>query len=211
MGQWIQEGERTIYETVISVEQPTHKLEVPSDAENLDGLNFLAGKRVDEVNKMAELGTQLAHVDGGVTQHAYLRSDPERKMYRRPALLLRKKPAASAVYLLGVNNVQPTGCRGLQEEYVCPAQQTWIRRRIQSYPRKTVSSMNSIQQSIARYLQVAGILISISKQYCSTWTEYNSTPCPIMPTPWHTVMERRGLHLSREEAFLHEGRTEHRQ
>ena len=66
MGQWIQEGERTIYETVISVETPNHELHVPSDEENLDGLNFLAGKRVDEVNKMAELGTQLAHVDGGV-------------------------------------------------------------------------------------------------------------------------------------------------
>ena len=66
MGQWIQEGERTIFETVISVETPNHKLEVPSDEANLDGLNFLAGKRVDEVNKMAELGTQLAHVDGGV-------------------------------------------------------------------------------------------------------------------------------------------------
>ena len=66
MGQWIQEGERTIFETVISVENPNHKLEVPSDEANLDGLNFLAGKRVDEVNKMAELGTQLAHVDGGV-------------------------------------------------------------------------------------------------------------------------------------------------
>jgi len=66
MGQWIQDGERTIFETVISVEQPEHKLLFPSDEENLDGLNFLAGKRVDEVNKMAELGTQLAHVDGGV-------------------------------------------------------------------------------------------------------------------------------------------------
>ena len=66
MGQWIQEGERTIFETVISVANTNHKLEVPTDAENLDGLNFLAGKRVDEVNKMAELGTQLAHVDGGV-------------------------------------------------------------------------------------------------------------------------------------------------
>ena len=66
MGQWIQEGERTIFETVISVENPEHKLLFPSDDENLDGLNFLAGKRVDEVNKMAELGTQLAHVDGGV-------------------------------------------------------------------------------------------------------------------------------------------------
>ena len=66
MGQWIQDGERTIFETVISVEQPRHTLLFPHDDENLDGLNFLEGKRVDEVNKMAELGTRLAHVDGGV-------------------------------------------------------------------------------------------------------------------------------------------------
>lgn len=66
MGQWIQDGERTIFETVVSIEEPEHKLLFPHDDENLDGLNFLAGKRVDEVNKMAELGTQLAHVDGGV-------------------------------------------------------------------------------------------------------------------------------------------------
>ena len=66
MGQWIQEGERSIVETVISVEQPNKKMLFPKDEENLDGLNFLAGKRVDEVNKMAELGTRLAHVDGGV-------------------------------------------------------------------------------------------------------------------------------------------------
>ncbi|MBP8777317.1 MAG: glucose-6-phosphate isomerase [Bacteroidaceae bacterium] len=66
MGQWIQDGERTIMETVISIEKPNATLEVPSDEANLDGLNFLAGKRIDEVNKMAELGTLLAHVDGGV-------------------------------------------------------------------------------------------------------------------------------------------------
>ena len=66
MGQWIQEGERAIFETVISVETPNEKLLFPHDDENLDGLNFLEGKRVDEVNKMAELGTRLAHVDGGV-------------------------------------------------------------------------------------------------------------------------------------------------
>ena len=66
MGQWIQDGERTIFETVISIEQPNRTLLFPHDEENLDGLNFLAGKRVDEVNKMAELGTRLAHVDGGV-------------------------------------------------------------------------------------------------------------------------------------------------
>ena len=66
MGQWIQEGERTIFETVLSIEEPNKTLLFPNDEENLDGLNFLAGKRVDDVNKMAELGTRLAHVDGGV-------------------------------------------------------------------------------------------------------------------------------------------------
>lgn len=66
MGQWIQEGERSIFETVISIEKPNKTLLFPHDDENLDGLNFLEGKRVDEVNKMAELGTRLAHVDGGV-------------------------------------------------------------------------------------------------------------------------------------------------
>ena len=66
MGQWIQEGERSIFETIISVEEPENKLLFPHDEENLDGLNFLEGKRIDDVNKMAELGTRLAHVDGGV-------------------------------------------------------------------------------------------------------------------------------------------------
>ena len=66
MGQWIQEGERTIFETTISVERPNNKLTIPHDTADLDGLNFLQGKRVDEVNKMAELGTRIAHVDGGV-------------------------------------------------------------------------------------------------------------------------------------------------
>jgi len=66
MGQYIQEGERKLFETVVSVKSPFTKVEIPFDEDNLDGLNFLCGKRIDEVNKMAELGTALAHVDGGV-------------------------------------------------------------------------------------------------------------------------------------------------
>ncbi len=66
MGQWIQEGERTIFETVLSVLNADNKLTISEDEANLDGLNYLAGKRVDEVNKMAELGTRMAHIDGGV-------------------------------------------------------------------------------------------------------------------------------------------------
>ena len=66
MGQYIQEGERTLFETIISVENPAHEVKVKADEANLDGLNFLAGKRLHEINKMAELGVQLAHIDGGV-------------------------------------------------------------------------------------------------------------------------------------------------
>lgn len=66
MGQYIQEGERILFETVLSVSKPNRKVLIPSDNDNLDKLNFLAGKNLDFVNKMAELGTQIAHVDGDV-------------------------------------------------------------------------------------------------------------------------------------------------
>lgn len=66
MGQWIQEGERNIFETIISIAEPNSELRIGQDEANLDGLNYLAGKRIDEVNKMAELGVRVAHIDGGV-------------------------------------------------------------------------------------------------------------------------------------------------
>ncbi len=66
MGQYIQEGERILFETVISVSNPDRHLTIPEDKGNLDQLNYLAGKRINEVNQMAELGTLLAHIDGGV-------------------------------------------------------------------------------------------------------------------------------------------------
>ena len=66
MGQYIQEGERTLFETIISVAESKHTVKVESDAENLDGLNYLAGKRISQINHRAELGVRLAHIDGGV-------------------------------------------------------------------------------------------------------------------------------------------------
>lgn len=66
MGQYIQEGERILFETLLSVENVNNEVLVPDDQADLDKLNFLSGKRVDYINKMAELGTQIAHVDGGV-------------------------------------------------------------------------------------------------------------------------------------------------
>lgn len=108
MGQWIQEGERSIFETVISIAQPVHKVEVPKDNEDLDGLNFLAGKRVDFVNKMAELGTQLAHVDGGVPN---IRIElPELNAYYLGQLLyFFEKACGISGYMLGVNPFNQPG------------------------------------------------------------------------------------------------------
>ena len=66
LGQMIQQGERTIFETVISVEKPEREIKINKEESNLDGLNFLAGKDISYVNKMAMEGTMLAHVEGGV-------------------------------------------------------------------------------------------------------------------------------------------------
>lgn len=68
MGQFIQDGDRVMFETLINVDKPERSLTVGEDAQNLDGLNFLAGKSVDYCNHMAQLGTKLAHIDGGVPQ-----------------------------------------------------------------------------------------------------------------------------------------------
>lgn len=66
MGQYIQDGQRNLFETVIKVGKPRHSYLIPKDKDNLDGLNFLAGMDMDEVNQKALLGTVLAHVDGKV-------------------------------------------------------------------------------------------------------------------------------------------------
>jgi len=108
MGQWIQEGERTIFETVISVEKPDNKMTVPADDADLDGLNFLAGKRIDEVNKMAELGTQLAHIDGGVPNIKI--TLPELNAYYIGQLLyFFEKACGVSGYVLGVNPFDQPG------------------------------------------------------------------------------------------------------
>ena len=108
MGQWIQEGERTIFETVISIEQPDRELRIPTDADNLDGLNYIAGKRVDEVNKMAELGTRIAHMDGGVPNIRI--SVPQISEYYLGQLIYFFESACGiSGYMLGVNPFNQPG------------------------------------------------------------------------------------------------------
>ncbi len=108
MGQYIQEGERNLFEVVISVAQPAHKVTIPRDPEDLDQLNYLAGKRIDEVNRMAELGTSLAHVDGGVPN---IRIEiPSIDEYHLGELVyFFEKACGISGYLLGVNPFNQPG------------------------------------------------------------------------------------------------------
>src|SRR5690606_3505688 len=66
MGQMVQDGVRNIFETVINIRSENHTLEIPQDAADLDGLNYIAGKRLGEVNQKAMEGTMMAHLDGNV-------------------------------------------------------------------------------------------------------------------------------------------------
>ena len=108
MGQWIQEGERTIFETVISVRNQAVERRIPEDKDNLDGLNYLAGKRIDEVNKMAELGTKMAHVDGGVP-NMRIEIDKLDEYNLGQLIYFFEKACGISGYMLGVNPFNQPG------------------------------------------------------------------------------------------------------
>ncbi len=108
MGQYIQEGERTLFETVISVEKPKQSMIIAEDGDNLDGLNFLAGKSLTQVNHMAELGVTLAHVDGGVPNVRMV--IPEiNEYYIGQLIYLFERACGISGYLLGVNPFDQPG------------------------------------------------------------------------------------------------------
>lgn len=108
MGQWIQEGERTIFETVLSVETAKNTVVIPSDDANLDGLNYIAGRRVDEVNKMAELGTRIAHVEGGVP-NIRISIPALEEFYLGQLIYFFEKACGISGYILGVNPFDQPG------------------------------------------------------------------------------------------------------
>ena len=108
MGQWIQEGERTIFETVISVENAEFETVIPGDEANLDGLNYIAGKRVDFVNKMAETGTRIAHVDGGVP-NMRVTIPALKEVYLGQLIYFFEMSCGISGYLLGVNPFNQPG------------------------------------------------------------------------------------------------------
>jgi glucose-6-phosphate isomerase len=108
MGQYIQEGTRNLFEIVISIAETNHTLRIPEDKEDLDQLNFLAHKRVDEVNKMAELGTILAHVDGGVP-NIRIEIPKINEYYLGELIYFFEKACGISGYLLGVNPFNQPG------------------------------------------------------------------------------------------------------
>lgn len=108
MGQWMQEGTRSIFETVISINESKFILTVPSDNDNLDEMNYIAGKRLSEVNKMAELGTMLAHVKGGVPNISLSLNRLDEENLGELIYFFEKACAVSG-YVLGVNPFDQPG------------------------------------------------------------------------------------------------------
>ena len=108
LGQYIQDGRRDLFETVLCVENPGASFIIPEDDANVDGLNFLAGKQLDEVNKTAMLATLLAHNDGGVPNN--LIEIKDRSPYSLGYLIYFFELAcAISGYLLGVNPFNQPG------------------------------------------------------------------------------------------------------
>ncbi|HAQ08088.1 MAG TPA: glucose-6-phosphate isomerase [Bacillus bacterium] len=108
MGQYVQEGRRDLFETIIKVEKPRHELTIEEAASDLDGLNYLAGKSVDFVNNKAFEGTMLAHTDGGVPNLVV--TIPQLDEYTFGYLVyFFEKACAMSGYLLGVNPFDQPG------------------------------------------------------------------------------------------------------
>lgn len=112
LGQYIQDGQRILFETVINVEKPRRDVTLQEEASDLDGLNYLAGKTMDFVNKQAYQGTILAHVDGGVPNVVI--NLPAIDAYNMGNLIyFFEKACGISGYLLGVNPFNQPGV----EEY----------------------------------------------------------------------------------------------
>ena len=108
MGQYIQEGRRVLFETVVNIEKAKYEINIEKDADDLDGLNFLAGKTMDFVNKQAFQGTLLAHNDGGVPNMVV--NVPEISAYYFGYMVyFFEKACGISGYLLGVNPFNQPG------------------------------------------------------------------------------------------------------
>lgn len=109
LGQFIQEGTKVLYETVLKIKNPTADLEIPSDKDNLDNLNYLAGKTVDYVNKKACEGTIDAHVNTGGVPNIQITVDEMTAYSFGYIVYFFEIACAMSVYLLDVNPFNQPG------------------------------------------------------------------------------------------------------
>lgn len=112
LGQFVQDGTRNLFETIINIEKPREEVTIINDKENLDGLNFISGQTMDYVNKQAYRGTMLAHNDGGVPI-SVLNVPELNEYYFGQMVYFFEKACAISGYLLGVNPFDQPGV----EEY----------------------------------------------------------------------------------------------
>ncbi len=108
LGQYIQEGERIMFETVVSFKKPKHEIFIEEDPENVDGLNFLTGKSISFVNEKAYQGTVLAHNDGGVP-NIIIKADDMTEKSLGYLIYFFEKACAISGYVLGINPFDQPG------------------------------------------------------------------------------------------------------
>ena len=114
MGQYIQDGVRNLFETVVNIESPNRDVTIEADPENFDGLNFLAGKTMSEVNSKAFQGTILAHNEGGVPN--LILSIPKADAYEFGYMVyFFEKACAISGYMLAINPFNQPGVEGYKK------------------------------------------------------------------------------------------------
>lgn len=114
MGQYVQEGRRILFETVVQIDRSRQELIVPEDPDNLDGLNFLSGTDLHEINRKAAQGTMLAHVDGGVPNLSVTLPDRTAESFGELVVFFEKACAISG-YLNGVNPFDQPGVEAYKQ------------------------------------------------------------------------------------------------
>jgi glucose-6-phosphate isomerase len=144
MGQYIQEGLRNLFETVISVKKSSYRLTIPGDKYDLDGLNFIQNKRIDEVNKMAELGTRLAHIEGNVP-NIRIEIPKIDETYLGQLIYFFEKACGISGYMLGVNPFDQPGVEAYKRNMFALLGKPGY-EKASTELEKQIKSMNSVKK-----------------------------------------------------------------
>jgi glucose-6-phosphate isomerase len=149
MGQYIQEGRRLFIETVLQVKKPQIERMIQDDIDNIDGLNFLSGKTMDEVNKKAALGTVLAHIDGGVP-NLLIELDELNEFTFGEMVYFFEKACAISGTLLGVNPFDQPGVEAYKKNMFALLGKSGFEKEKQELEIRSSKISNSVQREEVR-------------------------------------------------------------